>query len=140
MERVEELVPGPPPRSLFGANGELLPSDEVVAGLALPRGIEDLRHDGRQHVFYMGVAVARVQGYFGPRLVTGEVERVGDGAVFRRAVPRDARGGVVRMDVSITPVSRQRTRVEIREIPPAPHAFDEDATRRQLERDMRRWD
>jgi hypothetical protein len=55
--------------------------------------------------------------YFGPRLVTGQVDRVGAGAVFREAAPRNARGSVVKLDVGIHPSAAGGTRLEIEELP-----------------------
>ncbi|MBX3248947.1 MAG: hypothetical protein KF901_17350 [Myxococcales bacterium] len=106
---------------LYDANGDLLPSREVVAGLTLPRGLTKRPLAGeRRHVYVTQVPLAKVQAYFGPRLITGQVDRVGAGAVFRRAVPREARGGVVHLDVGVYPVPRGGARVEIYELPPVP--------------------
>lgn len=108
-----------PAPSPFGPDGELRESDEVIAGLRLPVGLERMHGDERRHVYRTRVPLRAVQRYFGPRLVTGQVDRLGTGAVYRRAVPKGVRGGVVKLDVSILPVSRG-TRVEIVEIRPPP--------------------
>lgn len=104
---------------LYDSEGALRESDEVVAGLRLPVGLERIHGDERRHVYRTRVPLRAVQRYFGPRLVTGEVDRLGDGAIYRRAVPKDVRGGVVKLDVSILPVA-SGTRVEIVEIRPPP--------------------
>lgn len=109
-------------QSLYDADGNLLPSDTLIAGLALPRGLEERPVRGaRRHVYRTDVPLAKVQAYFGPRLVTGHVDRLGDAAIFRRAVPRGVRGGIVYLDVGIHPIPRGGTRIEVVELaPPAP--------------------
>ena len=130
-----------PPEATFDADGNLLPSDVVVAGLTLPRGLELAYEEERTHVYRTEAAIGRVQAYFGTRLVTGQVDRVGEGAIFREAVPRGVRGGVVKMDVSILALGRGRVRVEIVELPPPPqNPPNEVEIRRQLQEDMARWD
>lgn len=103
----------------LGDDGNLLPSDEVVAGLTLPLGFELVLEEERRHVYKSDLSVLFAQRYFGPLLTTGEVRRVGSGAIFVDAVPRDARGSVVRLDVSIYPRTGGGTRVEIVERLPA---------------------
>lgn len=104
---------------LYAPDGSLLESDEAVAGLTLPKGLEPFRDEDRRHVYRTEVPLEKLQKYFGPRLMTGEVERIGEGAIFRNAVARDAEGAKVHMDVKILP-GVNSTRVEIEEIPPAP--------------------
>jgi hypothetical protein len=81
-----------------------------------------------------------VQRYFGPRLLTGQVDRIGNGAVYRRATPRDAQGGTVYLDVSVTPTS-QGTRVDVIELPPAPAKLPSPSEiERQVREEMERLD
>lgn len=120
-EAEPEPVAGERAEPLYDANGELLPSSDVVVGLTLPRGMTERPVAGdRRHVYVTPVPLEKVQAYFGPRLITGQVDRIGAGAVFRRAAPREARGGIVSLDVGIYPVPRGGTRVEIYELPPVP--------------------
>lgn len=105
---------------LYDAEGQLRESDEVIAGLKLPRGLEVDRHADRRHVYRTSLPRAKLAAYFGPRLFTGAVDRVGsDGAIYRAATVQGARGSAVRLDVSILPIGG-RTRVEIFELPPIP--------------------
>lgn len=108
------------PNRLFDYEGNLLESDEVVAGLTLPRGLSAAGEMDRFHAYRSDVPIEKLQAYFGPRLITGQVDRHGSGATFRDAVPRGATGGIVHLDVAIIPMSRVSTRIEIREIPPVP--------------------
>lgn len=109
--------PGPPP--IFGEDGELLPSEETVAGLVLPRGCTATLEEGRRHVYAVRAPMAKVQAYFGPRLYTTHVEERGPTLVYLDAVPNDASGAAVHMDVFISPSSAGGVRVEVRELPPA---------------------
>jgi hypothetical protein len=120
VRETQRPAPEEDPDRLFDLEGNLLESDEVVAGLTLPRGLEAAGEADRFHAYTTSVPIAKVQAYFGPRLVTGEVDRHGSGAIYREAVPREARGGIVKLDVAITPMSQVATRIEIRELPPVP--------------------
>jgi hypothetical protein len=105
---------------LFDGDGRLLPSDRRVAGLTLPRGLDTVRESRREHVYETDVPVAKVLAYFGPRLFTVRIDRAGSGAVYRRARPLEARGGIVHLDVSVLPAGDGRTRVHVHELPPPP--------------------
>jgi hypothetical protein len=120
VQQVQPPAPEDDPNRLFDLEGNLLESDEVVAGLTLPRGLEAAGEADRFHAYTTSVPIDKVQAYFGPRLVTGQVDRHGSGATFRQAVPREARGGIVKLDVAIVPMSQVATRIEIRELPPVP--------------------
>lgn len=126
VERPEPIAQGRArPRGLdrhehfFDQEGMLLPSDTVVAGLPLPMGFELVSDEERRHVYKSPLSVIHAQRYFGPRLMTTDVRRVGSGAVFVDAAPMDARGSVVRLDVSIYPRSGGGSRIEIVERLPA---------------------
>lgn len=132
--------PRPQPRrdNRYGPDGELLESDEVVAGLVLPRGLEPVLRTERRHLFTSRVPLEKMLAYFGPRLNTAEVEREGHSAVYRRATPIGARGGLVKLDVAIRPSSAGGTRVEISEIPPPPvDTGDRAKLIERLEEDLR---
>lgn len=149
-EVAEEVAPAPEvareerpePEPLYGEDGELLESSHVVAGLRLPRGLEQVIAEERRHVYSSEVPLVKVQRYFGVRLVTGEVsERPGGGATYVDAVPRDVRGGAVHLDVTIEPSSMAATRVEIVERVPAPvQPPSEEETLRRAREAMERAD
>jgi hypothetical protein len=120
-EQPRGAAPGaPPPEPTMGADGALLPSNEKVAGLTLPRGLEPVHEADGTHRYTTSAPIEKVLAYFGPRLFTAEVERVGDGAIYRHARPLEARGSVVLLDVSVLGTSRGQVRVEVREAPPPP--------------------
>lgn len=128
--------------ALYDAEGNLLPSDTVIAGLPLPRGLETRPvHGERRHVYTTDVPLTKVQAYFGRRLITGQVDRMGDAAIFRRAVPQGVRGGVVHLDVGIHPIPRGGTRVEVIEIrPPSPNPVPAADLIRNFDDQQRRLD
>ena len=120
----EAPAPGPrapSPDALYDASGALLESDQIIAGLTLPRGLTLIAQRERHHSFETRVRRPKLVAYFGPRLFTGAVEPLADGAVYRAAIPRGVREELaVKLDVSIVPASNGRTRVEIHAIPPVP--------------------
>lgn len=145
-EDVGDRVPsGPQPRrddtveeQLYDARGVPVASDVRVAGLVLPRGLTELEALSRDrlHVFASVIPRDALLRYFGPRLDTMNVEQRGDAVIYHDAVPRDARGGVVRLDVTIQPSSAHAARIEIYERPPPPPGstvVSEDEIRRHLE-------
>jgi hypothetical protein len=110
---------GAPEDPLYDERGLLRESDVVIAGLPMPRGLE-LRFAGeRRHIFHSKVPIGDLLRYFGPRVITGEVTQLGEGAVYRNGVPRGVKGGVVRLDVAIRPTNKG-AQVEIFELPPVP--------------------
>lgn len=119
-DRASVVTDEPPP--IRGTDGELLESDERVAGLVLPRGLEEVSHIGVRRVYRTSQPMALVLRYFGTRLVTGNVERgPGGRATYRNAVPSGVDPTTaVRMDVEIGTSSGAATRIEIVELPPEP--------------------
>ena len=69
-----------------------------------------------------GHEIDALVAYLGVRLVTGAVDRIGGGAVFRDALPRGVRGGEVRLDVTAMPSRRGGSRLQLIELPPATSA------------------
>lgn len=129
---------GPEQASIYDAEGDLREGDDVVAGLRLPRGLEKTLDLDRRHVYETHVPIAKVHRYFGPRLRTGQVTRMGEGATFHEAVPRGATGAVVKLDVSIVPAGEGIVHIDIYELPPPPaHPLTEAEIRAIVEREER---
>ena len=124
-DRVEPEAPARPPGEsrtdnfLYDSEGNLRESEDIVAGLTLPRGLEVDRENERRHIYRSTVPRAKLLAYFGPRLFTGAVDPIGDGAVFRGATVQGAVGSTVRLDVSILQTGAT-SRIEIYELPPIP--------------------
>ncbi|MBN8613249.1 MAG: hypothetical protein J0L92_21835 [Deltaproteobacteria bacterium] len=116
---VVEAPPAPPPDR--NPDGSLIESDDYVGGLRLPRGLREVAVNERQH-YYEGPYVPEAYvNYFGPRLLTGQVTQLpGGGARYGEATAREARGGVVVMDVLISPGASGTSLVTIDERPPVP--------------------
>ena len=105
--------------TLFDDEGRLLPSDEFVAGVRLPKGLRLYRRTEREHIYRTEVPIKKVLAYFGPMLMTGKVDRMGEGAVYRRASVLGAEMNPTKVDVSILKAG-DLTRVAITELPPPP--------------------
>ena len=129
------------PERRFDGQGKLLPSDEYVAGVRMPRGAELYRREHLTHVYRLRAPIDKVLAYFGPMMVTGKVERRGKGAVYRRASIRGAEISPTKVDVSIIDVGNSMTRIAITELPPPPkHAPSAAETRAAAQRDWRTLD
>jgi hypothetical protein len=149
LDGVGEMVPEPPApappdpgSSLYDEEGVPRESDERVAGLVLPRGLTkvDALSGPRRHAYHSEVPVDRLLRYFGPRLLTGNVEQLGSTVIYRQATPRGSRGGRVELDVRIEPTSGHPAFVEIYELPPPPLpgvVISEEEIRRHFEQRQR---
>lgn len=136
----EPPTPAPafhPEDELYDAEGNLRESDEVVGGLHLPRGLELDREEERRHIYKTHVPIQKVVAYFGPRLFTGLVDRIGDGAVYRGATVVGVENSP-RLEVSILQAGPS-VRVEVVELPPLPATPPSPAElQRQWDEMMRR--
>lgn len=103
------------PEPRFGEDGALLESDRVIAGLAMPRGLEPVFEEEGRHTFTGRLPVRKVLDYFGRRLITGDVTPIGLGAAYKNATPRDVRGGAVPLHVTVLSVP-SGVRVEVQEL------------------------
>ena len=124
----------------FDDEGRLLPSDEFVAGVRLPKGLSLYRRTEREHIYRTELPIKKVLAYFGPMLMTGKVDRMGEGAVYRRASVLGAEMNPTKVDVSILKAG-DLTRVAITELPP-PSKFAPSAqeTRRKVQKSWRMLD
>lgn len=128
-------VAAPP---LYNAQGQVLPSEDRIAGLVLPRGLTEVRKTERKRVFRSEVPIRKLLEYFGPKLFTGTVERVGPGAVYRKATVQGVLRSSIKLDVAVLEIGEGLTRVSVKEIPPPPRSapsLDETRTeaRKQVE-------
>jgi hypothetical protein len=127
----------------FDAEGRLLPSDEYIAGIRLPRGAELHREDGLLHVYRIRAPINKVLAYIGPMMVTGSVERRGKGVIYKRASVRGAEVNPTKVDVSILEVGSNTTRISIMELPPPPpreHVPSADQTKAAARESFRMLD
>jgi hypothetical protein len=135
LPKPEEIV------YIYDAHGALLPSDDFVVGVRLPRGLELFREGDGVHTYRIRAPIGKVLSYFGPMLITGKVERQGKGAVYRAASVRGAEVNPTKVDVSILDIGSGLTRVSIAELPPPP-AFPppRQETLQRARRDFQRLD
>ncbi len=127
--------------SNYGPQGKLLPSDDYIAGIRLPRGAKLSRDEGLHHVYRIQAPIDKVLAYFGPMMVTGSVERRGKGAVYKRASVRGAEVNPTKVDVSILEVGYSLTRISVTELPPPPrHAPSADRTKAAAQQSFRTLD
>lgn len=125
----------------YDAQGRLLPSDEYIVGIRLPRGAELFREDVLLHVYRIRAPINKVLAYFGPMMITGNVERRGKGAIYKGASVRGAEVNPTKVDVAILEVGSSVTRISVREIPPpTQHAPSPDHTRAAARQSFRRLD
>lgn len=115
----DEVVPRPAAiptarEALLDADGKLLPSERVLAGLTLPRGLESEQSGNNRHLFEAPVPALKLVEYFGPRLLTGQVEPNGTGASFINAIALRPSGTAYHMDVIITERGSHRSSLIIR--------------------------
>ena len=104
----------------FDAEGRLIPSDDYIVGIRLPRGAELYREDGLTHVYRIRAPIAKVLAYIGPMMITGSVERRGKGAIYKRASVRGAEVNPTKVDVTILELGTNMTRISVLELPPPP--------------------
>lgn len=104
----------------YDVEGRLLPSDQYVAGVRLPRGCELFVESDLRHVYRVRAPIDKVLAYLGPMMITGNVERRGKGAIYKRASVRGAEMSPTKLDVSVLDVGSSMTRISITELPPPP--------------------
>jgi hypothetical protein len=130
QQQAEGEAPKPRPPRVFDVDGRLIPSNEYVAGVRLPKGVELFRVDELTHVYRMRAPIDRVLAYFGPMMITGNVQRRGKGAVYRRASVRGAEMNPTKVDLSIVEVGSNLVLITFTELPPPPeHVPGESQTK-----------
>lgn len=118
-DAAEAPKPTRPPRT-FDVEGRLIPSNEYIVGIRLPRGVELFRADEVNHVYRIRAPIDKVLAYFGPMMITGNVERRGKGAVYKRASVRGSEVNPTKVDLSILEVGSNLVRISVTELPPPP--------------------
>ena len=108
------------PTQVLDGEGRLIPSNEYLVGIRLPKGVELFRADEVTHVYRLRAPIDKVLAYFGPMMITGNVERRGKGAVYRRASVRGAEVSPTKVDLSILEVGSNLVRISVTELPPPP--------------------
>lgn len=129
-EAATQRVKSLPPERIIDPQGRLIPSDEYIVGIRLPRGTELFREDDLLHIYRVRAPIDKVLAYFGPMMITGNVERRGSGAIYKGASVRGAEVNPTKVDVSIVELGGHLTRVAVTELPPPPkHKPSSDRTK-----------
>ena len=89
--------------------------------------MELFRADEVTHVYRIRAPIDRVLAYFGPMMITGNVERRGKGAIYKRASVRGAEMNPTKVDVAILEVGSNLVRVSVTELPPPPKHVPSDS-------------
>jgi hypothetical protein len=102
-QRPVVAAPTPPPPPLADAQGRLLGSGVRVDWLELPRGFTARPKAAGVGSAYeaSGIAPERVRDFLLAQMLTGSAEELGQGVVYRGAMPVDGRADAVRMDVEV---------------------------------------
>jgi hypothetical protein len=117
-EPAAAVAPAPRRPPLFDENGLLLPSDEVVAGLRLPRGLKLKRTLFRHWVYETKVPLDKLNIYFTPLLYGGSLRATGKITTYTSARLRSDRSGLMRVDLQIRPLPADEriNLVDVREV------------------------
>lgn len=126
---------------LTDAEGQLLESDELVAGLRLPRGLTQTHALEHTWYYHSHASIEQLQRYFGARLLTGKVERGGRGTVtYVEAQPRELKTkAFVSVRIGPAPGRRNQREVYIVETPMMPVSYPGEAEARAKLEDLRRY-
>ena len=127
-------------QKIFDEQGRLLPSTSLVAGVRLPRGMQPEYTFEHEFYYRSDATLAQLQAYFGPRLLTGQVERGGRGTVtYVNAQPKDTtKKAYVSVRIGPAPGNSGQSEVLIRETPMMPATRPSEAeSRKQLETAMK---
>jgi len=112
---------------VFDDQGALKPSDELVSGLRLPRGLKLQTKLPRRWVYDTTVPHERLREYFAPRLDTGAATPGGGALTFKHARSKESEGAIF-FDVVIgaKPGVPGHNFVDIREHAPVPVKWPTD--------------
>jgi hypothetical protein len=108
------------PFNWFDEKGNLLPSEQQIAGLKLPRGLKLKRETELRHFYETSIPANKLHWYFSARIKTAKIKRVSGSTTYVAAKLIDGSSDSTRFDVKITPnrTPKGKTRVEIRRLLP----------------------
>lgn len=124
---------------VFNDDGSLMPSDRVLLGITLPRGLVSVHESTGQWYFHSSASLEVLRAYFGPRLFTGQITQGGRGRVtYVNATPKDRKPDdpqyVMSVRIGPSPADPRRNEVHISEVPRNPVEFpSEEEVRAKLE-------
>lgn len=120
----------------FDDKGNLRPSEQKVAGLALPRGLELKRETKLRHFYETEVAANKLHWYFSARLASEKIRKVSGSTTYIAAKLSDGSDSTARFDVKITPsrIPKGKTHLEIQQLAPRKPTPPLPQLMKQLER------
>ncbi len=87
---------------LYDAQGRLKPSGRMLHWFEIPMGFENTASWSKHHVFESSqVSVEKLREYLGARMLTGRVDELGRGAVYKGVMPLSAEASAMRFDVQV---------------------------------------
>lgn len=103
---------------LFDAQGRLKPSGRMLHWFDIPMGFENRASWSQHHVFESReVPVDKLREYLGARMLTGQVQELGQGALYRRVMPLSAEDSAMRFDMQVTVTDQGRlVRLDVDEL------------------------
>ncbi len=88
--------------SPYDAEGRLKPSGRMLHWLEIPTGFENTASWAQHHVFESDqVSVEKLREYLAARMLTGQVDELGQGALYRRVMPLSADAKAMRFDIQV---------------------------------------
>ncbi len=103
LQLLSPPVPSPAPRPAhLDAQGRLKGSGRHVDWFEIPAGFEEQGAPPRRHLFVSRVVtMAQLREYLGARMLTGQVDELGKGAIYRAVMPLSAAADAMRFDVQV---------------------------------------
>jgi hypothetical protein len=101
-----QAAPSPRP-SLLDAQGRLKSSGLKVDWFEIPAGFENKGSRPQRHYFVSHeVTMGQLREYLGARMLTGQVDELGEGAVYRAVMPLSASEKAMRFDVEVAAIDQ----------------------------------
>jgi hypothetical protein len=117
-------------RQIYDEDGDLIPSEDSVAGLTIPRGMTPgMRFEHEWYFSTRQVPSEALERYFSPLLLTGEINRSQQGTVEFVAAHVKANATAPRVTVRIVKLKGEAnaSEVYIRQAPPTPSHYPSEA-------------
>ncbi|MFT3924966.1 MAG: hypothetical protein QM778_20690 [Myxococcales bacterium] len=95
--------------SPIDAEGRLKPSGLRIAWFEIPAGFENAASRPQHHAFVSHqVSMTQLRDYLAARMLTGQVDELGEGAIYRSVMPLSAEANAMRFDVQVALVDQGR--------------------------------
>lgn len=102
----------------YDLKGDLRESENAEFGIKMPLGLKEISRTETSAVFRSFLPIEKFLAFFGPRLLTGRLEKVGRGAIYR-GVNTEIEGDARRIDLRVVLFPPSKTEIDIRLLPKA---------------------